>query len=115
MWKVDGVVLKPGPTEFSQNPNKQVTVSKTIDNKDVRVMPENNVKNALDLRWDSIGAEWRNRFYEYFINDTVFTIQSHLYNENNPWQIWTVRVSSFNSLPKQTGERWQLQLGLEEV
>lgn len=116
-WRVNDTVIEPAPTEFALTPTKEVQVKKTIENREIRISPYSNKHyDVLELRWDSIGPYWYNEFYDAHINDEIFTIQSHLYDETlNPNEIWTVRVQNFSAIPKRMGERWQLQLTLETV
>lgn len=108
------VEITPNPTDFQFNPVKDVTTRKTINNVNIRQKPlGNNTKGVLDLTWNSIGLYWRNLFLGLFEEEKKFSIRSHMID--NAKEIWTVRIEEFNSSPKQIGDRWQLQMTLEEV
>ena len=113
-WKVDGVELPLNPSTFMLTPVKDIPKRRTLDNKEVRIKPlSNKATSLLEVTWISLESEWRNRFYDMYIDDTVFTIQSHM--RDNPREVWMVRIESFTSTPKRTGNRWEVQMTLEEV
>ena len=62
-------------------PTKTVEYKPTIDNKIVRVTPARfPVENYIELGWQSVDHEFRNLFYDLFVNDTKFTNKSHLWD-----------------------------------
>lgn len=110
-------VLKYNPVHYMVRPTKTVEYKPTIDNKIVRVTPARfPVENYIELGWQSVDHEFRNLFYDLFVNDTKFTIKSHLWDANKSElrEIWTVKIDEFDPQYKFSGSRqkWDLQLVL---
>lgn len=118
--KVEGQkeeVLKYNPTHYIVRPSKTVEYKATIDNKIVRVTPARfPVENYIELGWQSVDKEFRNKLHDLFVNDTKFTIKSHLWDPDKSEQreVWTVKIDEFDPQYKFSGarQRWDLQVVL---
>lgn len=121
-WRIqvagkDEEILERAPGRFVIMPTKTMEYKRTIDNKIVRVIPAKfPVENYIEVEWYNVDLYFRNKFYDLFVNDTKFTIKSHLWRADNPEQreIWTVKIDKFESPYKYSGnvQKWDLHMEL---
>lgn len=113
-WRFNGIEIDVNPTFVSKRPSKHVSYRTTIDGKEVRVLPlRNSVETFIEVHWQRLSEEWKNRFHDWNVADKEIVVQSHL---SDPRDTWTVvidemTVAEINSLEP----AWEVALVLRVV
>lgn len=95
-WRFNGEEIPINPDRFAPSRVKEVEYRRLIDDNQVRVIPPTHHHTAsYEIGWSALPDAWRNKLYDWYLNDETVTIESHIVG--NPRERWTVKFDSFTS------------------
>ena len=93
-WRFDGEEIDINPDTFFVMPEKQVEYREILNGDSIRILPAvNPIETTLNIGWSDIPEKWKDKFYDWYIQDKRFTITTHL--RDNPRDTWSARLMTY--------------------